>query len=85
MPYIFHSLIYHFSGSCKNTLSINGIINFNMSFMIVTVGDAINTKGQAVVSISDLTTNYGANQVLRGINLNVFQGKTIGYIGLNGA
>jgi ABC-2 type transport system ATP-binding protein len=56
-----------------------------MSFMIITAGDAMNTKGEAVVSIRDLAMSYGTNQVLRGINLNVFQGEIIGYIGPNGA
>lgn len=65
---------------------INGIMNLNVSFMVITAGNAMNnTKEEAVVSIRNLTMSYGANQVLRGINLNVFQGEIIGYIGPNGA
>jgi len=61
------------------------IMNLNMSFMVIKAGDTMNTKGEAVVSIRDLAMSYGTNQVLRGINLNVFQGEIIGYIGPNGA
>lgn len=40
---------------------------------------------EVVVSIKDLTMNFGANQVLKGINLEVYKGQIIGYIGPNGA
>ena len=38
-----------------------------------------------VISIKNLQKTYGANIVLRGINLDVEAGKIIGYIGPNGA
>ncbi len=37
------------------------------------------------VEIKDLKMNYGSNQVLKGINLNIHKGEIIGYIGTNGA
>lgn len=40
---------------------------------------------EIVLSIKDLQKNYGAKQVLRGINLEVSKGQIIGYIGPNGA
>jgi ABC-type transport system involved in resistance to organic solvents, ATPase component len=45
----------------------------------------MNSSGEVVVSIKDLTMSYGGNQVLKGINLEVFKGQIIGYIGPNGA
>jgi ABC-2 type transport system ATP-binding protein len=39
----------------------------------------------SIISIKNLTKNYGTNPVLRGINLNIEAGKIIGYIGPNGA
>lgn len=38
-----------------------------------------------ILSIRDLTMNYGGKQVLNGINLDVSKGQIIGYIGPNGA
>ena len=38
-----------------------------------------------VISIKNLQKSYGANIVLRGINLDVEAGQIIGYIGPNGA
>lgn len=40
---------------------------------------------EQVVSIRDLRMNYGTNEVLKGINLDVYKGQIIGYIGPNGA
>lgn len=40
---------------------------------------------EKVLSIKDLTMNYGGKRVLNGINLEVFKGQIIGYIGPNGA
>ncbi|HWT27790.1 MAG TPA: ABC transporter ATP-binding protein [Mobilitalea sp.] len=37
------------------------------------------------VEIKNLYMNYGSNQVLKGINLNIHKGEIIGYIGTNGA
>jgi ABC-2 type transport system ATP-binding protein len=37
------------------------------------------------VEIKDLSMNYGAKEVLKGINLEVHKGEIIGYIGTNGA
>lgn len=48
-------------------------------------GVFMNSSGEVVVSIKDLTMSYGGNQVLKGINLEVFKGQIIGYIGPNGA
>ncbi|HWP98805.1 MAG TPA: ABC transporter ATP-binding protein [Syntrophomonadaceae bacterium] len=45
----------------------------------------MNINKEVVVSIKDLTMSYGNNQVLKGINLEVFKGQIIGYIGPNGA
>jgi ABC-2 type transport system ATP-binding protein len=39
----------------------------------------------SIISIKNLTKNYGTNPVLRGINLDIEAGKIIGYIGPNGA
>ncbi|ULQ55278.1 ABC transporter ATP-binding protein [Flavihumibacter rivuli] len=40
---------------------------------------------EAIIRIQDLFKNYGTQQVLKGINLEVFPGQVIGYIGPNGA
>src|SRR5690625_516994 len=40
---------------------------------------------EKVLSIRDLTMNYSGNQVLNGIDLEVYKGQIIGYIGPNGA
>jgi ABC-2 type transport system ATP-binding protein len=40
---------------------------------------------QPVISIKGLYKNYGAKQVLRGIDLEVYPGQVLGYIGPNGA
>lgn len=40
---------------------------------------------QAILTITDLTKNYGSKEVLKGINLQVSGGEIIGYIGKNGA
>ena len=40
---------------------------------------------EAVVIIKDLKMRFGENEVLRGINLEIFKGQVIGYIGPNGA
>lgn len=45
----------------------------------------MNSQRESVVSIKDLRMNYGAKQVLQGINLEIQSGQTIGYIGPNGA
>lgn len=42
-------------------------------------------QGEAVISISDLKMIYENKLVLKGINLDVYQGQIIGYIGPNGA
>ncbi|HEY5471174.1 MAG TPA: ABC transporter ATP-binding protein [Bacteroidales bacterium] len=39
----------------------------------------------AIVSIRNLTKNYGEKEVLKGINLEITPGQIIGYIGPNGA
>ena len=38
-----------------------------------------------IISIRGLRKNYGANQVLRGIDMDIYPGQVIGYIGPNGA
>lgn len=38
-----------------------------------------------IISIRDLRKNYGKNEVLKGIDLDIERGKVIGYIGPNGA
>ncbi|MEN6391439.1 MAG: ABC transporter ATP-binding protein [Syntrophomonas sp.] len=43
------------------------------------------SSAEVVVSLKNLTMSYGSNQVLKGINLEVFKGQIIGYIGPNGA
>jgi ABC-2 type transport system ATP-binding protein len=45
----------------------------------------MNLQSESVVSIKDLRMNYGENQVLKGINLEIQGGQIIGYIGPNGA
>lgn len=45
----------------------------------------MNGSEEKVLSLTDLTMNYGEKQVLNGINLEVFRGQIIGYIGPNGA
>lgn len=40
---------------------------------------------EAIISIRNLRMNFGAKQVLDGINLEVYRGQIIGYIGPNGA
>lgn len=42
-------------------------------------------KGELILSIRDLKKSYDKNQVLNGINLDVYKGQIIGYIGPNGA
>lgn len=43
------------------------------------------SKREKVLSLTNLTMDYGAKRVLDGIDLDVFQGQIIGYIGPNGA
>jgi ABC-2 type transport system ATP-binding protein len=43
------------------------------------------TANELVISIKDLRMMYGDHYVLRGIDLDVYQGQIIGYIGPNGA
>ena len=40
---------------------------------------------EKVLSLRNLTMDYGAKRVLNGVDLDVFQGQIIGYIGPNGA
>lgn len=40
---------------------------------------------EPIVSIKELSMSYGFNEVLRGINLDIYKGEIIGYIGPNGA
>lgn len=40
---------------------------------------------EPIISIRDLKMNYGSNKILKGIDLDVYQGQIIGYIGTNGA
>jgi len=40
---------------------------------------------EKVLSLKNLTMDYGAKRVLNGVDLDVFQGQIIGYIGPNGA
>lgn len=42
-------------------------------------------ENQKTVEIKNLYMNYGAKEVLKGINLEVHKGEIIGYIGTNGA
>ena len=41
--------------------------------------------GEPVISIKGLSMSYGSNEVLKGINLEIYSGQIIGYIGPNGA
>ncbi len=38
-----------------------------------------------IISIKNLYKNYGSKEVIKGINLEVYQGQVVGYIGPNGA
>ena len=40
---------------------------------------------EPIISIKNLHKSYGNKQVLRGIDLDVYPGQVIGYIGANGA
>ena len=40
---------------------------------------------EKVLSLTDLSMNYGPKRVLNGVDLEVFKGQIIGYIGPNGA
>lgn len=42
-------------------------------------------KGEPIISIKNLVKSYGNNDVLKGIDLDVYRGEIIGYIGPNGA
>lgn len=44
----------------------------------------MNPTGEPVISIKDLRMSYGSHEVLKGINLEIYQGQIIGYIGPNG-
>src|SRR3712207_4961652 len=48
-------------------------------------GAFMENKGELILSIRDLKKSYDKNQVLNGINLDVYKGQIIGYIGPNGA
>lgn len=41
--------------------------------------------GEEIVTIKNLRKNYGAKEVLKGVDLHVYRGEIIGYIGPNGA
>lgn len=43
------------------------------------------TNDKKVITLRDVTMNYGAKRVLKGINLDIYEGQIIGYIGSNGA
>jgi ABC-2 type transport system ATP-binding protein len=45
----------------------------------------VEEKKEVIVELRDLYMNYGAKEVLKGINLDVHRGEIIGYIGANGA
>jgi ABC-2 type transport system ATP-binding protein len=45
----------------------------------------MNTANEAVISIKDLRMRFGENEVLKGINMDIYKGQIIGYIGPNGA
>lgn len=45
----------------------------------------MDNSAEPIITIRDLKMNYGGNQVLKGINLEVHKGQIIGYIGPNGA
>jgi ABC-2 type transport system ATP-binding protein len=40
---------------------------------------------EPVISVKNLRKNYGSKEVLKGINLTIYPGQVIGYIGPNGA
>ncbi|MEO6131619.1 MAG: ATP-binding cassette domain-containing protein [Saprospiraceae bacterium] len=40
---------------------------------------------EPIISIKNLYKNFGSKEVLKGINLDIFPGQVIGYIGANGA
>jgi ABC-2 type transport system ATP-binding protein len=40
---------------------------------------------EPIISIQDLRMSYGAEDVLKGINIDIYKGQIIGYIGANGA
>jgi ABC-2 type transport system ATP-binding protein len=40
---------------------------------------------EPIISIQDLRMSYGAEDVLKGINIDIYKGQIIGYIGTNGA
>jgi len=40
---------------------------------------------EKVLSLTNLTMDYGPKRVLNGVDLEVFKGQIIGYIGPNGA
>ena len=42
-------------------------------------------QNSPIIQISNLRKSYGQNEVLKGINLDVYPGQVIGYIGPNGA
>ncbi|MEG2788054.1 MAG: ABC transporter ATP-binding protein [Romboutsia sp.] len=42
-------------------------------------------NSQKIIEIKDLKMNYGDKEVLKGINLDIYKGNIIGYIGSNGA
>lgn len=42
-------------------------------------------ENEKIISLSGVTMSYGEKFVLRGIDLNVYKGQVIGYIGANGA
>lgn len=42
-------------------------------------------ESEKVLSLTNLTMNYGSKRVLNGVDLEVFKGQIIGYIGPNGA
>jgi ABC-2 type transport system ATP-binding protein len=52
---------------------------------VVWEGSMIEELREPVLSIQNLQKSYGINQVLKGINLEVYKGEIIGYIGANGA
>lgn len=45
----------------------------------------MNQSGEAVININNLKMRFGDNEVLKGIDLDIFKGQIIGYIGPNGA
>jgi ABC-2 type transport system ATP-binding protein len=46
---------------------------------------SVNTSDEAVISIRNLRMRFGENEVLKGIDMDIFRGQIIGYIGPNGA